>query len=81
VCLAAARPDSPQSASLSENLPNSRPRPPNGQKAAALGTRPGSKTAAVLDLLKRPDAAILTEIMTATGLQLHSVRGFISGIF
>ena len=41
--------------------------------------RQGSKTEAILALIKRPDGASLKEIMEATNWQAHSVRGFISG--
>jgi Protein of unknown function (DUF3489) len=41
--------------------------------------RHGSKTAKILDLLKRPDGASLKELLRATGWQPHSVRGFLSG--
>ena len=40
--------------------------------------REGSKTNKILDLLKQPGGATLHYLMTATGWQAHSVRGFIS---
>lgn len=47
--------------------------------AKAKGTRAGSKTAQVLELLKRPGGATLKEVMASTGWLAHSVRGFVSG--
>ena len=42
-------------------------------------TRPGSKTAQILELIKRPGGVTLQELMAATEWQPHSIRGFISG--
>jgi hypothetical protein len=50
---------------------------PRTKKAPTV--RPGSTTAKVLDLLKRPGGVTLKELMRATGWQPHSVRGFSSG--
>lgn len=51
---------------------------PKGAKKAK-GARDNSKTAKVLDLLKRAGGVTGKELMKATGWQPHSVRGFLSG--
>ena len=49
----------------------------SGKKATPA--RRGSKTAKILDLLKRPGGVSLKELIKTTGWQAHSVRGFLSG--
>ncbi len=44
----------------------------------ADNARPGSKTAKILDLVKRPGGATLQELRKATSWQPHSIRGFLS---
>jgi len=51
---------------------------PNGTKKAG-SARDGSKTAKVLDLLKRHEGASMKELLKSTGWQPHSLRGFLSG--
>jgi len=48
-------------------------------KVAKPQARRGSKTAKILDLLRRSGGVTAKELMKATGWQPHSVRGFLSG--
>lgn len=50
-----------------------------GPRSAQNDAREGSKTAAILEMLKRPGGATTKELLKATGWQPHSLRGFISG--
>ena len=56
--------------------------PKGGKKdevAKPQAARDGSKTAKILELLKRPGGVTAKELMKATGWLPHSVRGFLSG--
>jgi len=46
----------------------------------AKGPREGSKTAAIIELLRRPKGTTLNELMAAAGWQAHSVRAFLSAV-
>jgi len=50
-----------------------------GKAAKERGVREGSKTQAILDLLKRPGGVTAKELIKTTGWQPHSLRGFLSG--
>ena len=55
-------------------------KPANAKRAAKpKGVRSDSKTAKVVDLLKRANGVTLEELVEATGWKANSVRGFISG--
>ena len=57
-----------------------RHRKPGAKKSKTSAPRPGTQTAKILRLLKRPNGASLRELTKATGWQPHSVRGFLSGV-
>jgi hypothetical protein len=71
------RPSRGRKASQAKKAPKSA----KGAKPAKKesGAREGSKTAQILDLLKRPGGATSKELMKSTGWLPHSVRGFLSG--
>jgi hypothetical protein len=48
-------------------------------RSARNDVREGTKTATILDLLKRPGGATAKELLKVTGWQPHSLRGFLSG--
>jgi len=75
--VAAAKAKSGRKAAPTKNVPKS---PTNSAVAKPTVTRDGSKTAKILDLLKRPGGATSKELMKATGWLPHSVRGFLSGM-
>lgn len=50
-----------------------------GTPKTAPSARPGTKTALVIGLLRRPGGATLADIREATGWQAHTVRGAIAG--
>jgi hypothetical protein len=69
--------------SPSGTQPRSKPKAPPvtvRRKSGPESPEPGTKTAKLLALLKRPRGATLRELQEATGWQPHSVRGFLSGI-
>jgi hypothetical protein len=76
------KPSRVRKASPAKKAPKSAKRADKPAKAAEAekpAARQGSKTAQILELLKRPAGATLQELMAATEWQPHSVRGFISG--
>jgi hypothetical protein len=78
----AARKAAPKPSAALKKGSRKTPKPPAspapGRRAAAASPRP-SKTAACLALLRQGEGASLEELMSATGWQAHSIRGFLSG--
>jgi hypothetical protein len=53
--------------------------PVDPEPMAVSGVRAGSKQVQVIGLLERPEGATVSEVMTVTGWQPHTVRGVFSG--
>jgi hypothetical protein len=67
----------PERGKLGQKASFAKKAPKSAKKDA--GAREGSKTAKVLELLKRQGGVTSKELLKATGWQPHSVRGFLSG--
>jgi Protein of unknown function (DUF3489) len=75
--VAPAKAKSARQARPAKKAPKSRNKPEFADEPSIA--RNGSKTAKILDLLKRPGGTTSKELMEATGWLPHSVRGFLSG--
>ena len=75
-----ATPVAPQLAEVAPaEAPADKQTTPAKKAPRAKGAREGSKTAIVLELLKRAGGVTSKELMEATAWQAHAVRGFLSG--
>jgi hypothetical protein len=70
----------PKAAPRSAARKTSKSKPRAGASSRKTGTRPDSKHARIIAMLRAPAGTTLAAIMTATEWQPHSVRGFLAGV-